>query len=483
MRNRDSIRRHAGRRLLACACALAPTWAAATGSLGIPDQIDGYPTNVGFMVLGHSTSAQGQYPAKLVAALNHASHTEDARHYVAFNAITGGDGGLLWSLISVAPGDLRYARATASQAVGESPNPQWCESADAQRWSCRRAKVEQLLLGSNPIPASGSCADVTVTNSCRLPNLSACIWYDRTRPLNENPVTQQLSPHDCWLKMDYRIALIQDTSNRSWPVDDYNGDGLVDASDPWIASRIRARALPCPASSGVVGTAVDWNCNLGVDAGDSAAATYAGWLRSLSTQLVDGSRYGASTLDFVFISVKPVEMGQCNLWAAPESTTCQGNPHALRTPAQIAATPSRPFDHFYVPTVYWEHRVIEMLFADPLLDPRIHAMTPGQPAAMLTRSANCYANGQAGTDWSIPAAVPNRPTVVTPDDSETDGAGGNADSTGCMVGDHVHHNDNGGWLMADVWFAGLAEPLWAGSPEAVFASGFEQAHAILKAPK
>lgn len=470
---RDSMRRRFDCRRLAILLAMAPTLAAATGSLGIPDQINGYPTNVGFLILGHSTSAQGQYPAKLVSALNHASHTEDARHYSAFNAITGGDGGLLWSLVSVAPGDIRHARATASQAVGESPNPQWCESADTQRWSCRRAKVEQLLLGANPIPASGSCADVSVVNSCRLPSLSACTWYDRTLPLNQNPVTQQLSLHDCWLKMDYRIALIQDTSNRSWPVDDYNGDGQLDASDHWLASRIRARALPCPTSSGVIGSSVDWNCDLALDSGDSAAAVYAGWLRELSTQLLDATRYGASALDFVFISVKPVEMGQCSLWPTPESTICQTNPHAMRTPAQIAATPSRPFDHYFVPTVQWELRVIEALFADPALDPRIHATTPGQPGAMLARSANCYGNGQSGADWSIPAAAPSRPTTVAPDDSETDGAGGNADSEGCMIGDHVHHNDSGGWMMADVWFSGLADPLWAGMPELVFASGFE----------
>ena len=117
--------------------ALAVAGAAqAQGSLGIPGTIEGYPTNVGFLVIGHSTSAQGAYPAKLVSALNDLSHVADARHYVAFNAITGGDGGLLWSLVSVDATDTRYHRATASQAVGESPQPQWCEDAATTRWSC-----------------------------------------------------------------------------------------------------------------------------------------------------------------------------------------------------------------------------------------------------------------------------------------------------------------------------------------------------------
>ena len=80
--------------VLALAC--APS-AFAGGSLGIPTTIDGYPTNVGLLVLGHSTSAQGDYPAKLAAALNDPGNAADGRNYVVLRAVTGGDGGFLWS--------------------------------------------------------------------------------------------------------------------------------------------------------------------------------------------------------------------------------------------------------------------------------------------------------------------------------------------------------------------------------------------------
>ena len=75
---------------------------------------------------------------------------------------------------------------------------------------------------------------------------------------------------------------------------------------------------------------------------------------------------------------------------------------------------------------------------------------------MWARSARCYASGLGRSDWTIPAGVPGRPTVVAAEDSETDGgAAPNAATVGCMVADHVHHNDTGGWMMADVWYAGL----------------------------
>jgi hypothetical protein len=449
--------------------------ASAGGSLGIPDTINGYPTNVGLLILGHSTSAQGAYPAKLVATLNDPSHVADARHYLQFNAITGGDGGLLWSLVSVPPTDTRYHRATASQGVTESPQPQWCEDADTLRWSCRRAKVEHLLTGTFPIPGTGSCADVSVANGCRQPATLACTWYDRTLPLAQNPVTQQLAPHECWQRMDYRIALVQDTSNRSWPIDDYDVSGALDAGDLWLASRIlRSRALPCPASSGVIAGSVDWDCDLALDADDGELVVYAGWLRALASDLLDAARYGDAALDAVVISQKPTEMGQCQLWPAAERNACMTNPHALRTAQQIASTPDRPLDHYYVPTVYWEHRVIETLFATPGLDPRILATTPADARAMWDRSAQCYAAGLGAADWRIPAAVPGRPTTIAGDDSEIDtGGGANANAVGCMVMDHIHHNDNGGWAMADVWYAGLAGPLWEGAPDLVLGDGFE----------
>jgi hypothetical protein len=454
--------------------AAAMLWCAgaaqAAGSLDIPDTIGGYPTNVGLLFLGHSTSAQGAYPAKLVAALNDPAHPGDGRHYQPFHAVTGGDGGLLWSLLSVSPTDARYDRVMASQTVGESPQPQWCQTLDQQRWSCRRAKVEHLLTGTFPIPADGTCADATV-NSCRQPATIACTWYDRNLPLAQNPVTQQLAPDACWAKMDYRVALLQDTSNRSWPLDDYDADGDVDANEFWPASRVpRARALPCPISGGVVSGAVDWNCNLLLDSGDALLAVSSGWLRTLAESLLDPAR-GAAALDGVIVSQKPVEMGQCQLWPLAERNTCNLDRHARRTPEWIAATPDRPLDHYYLPTVYWEHRQVEALLAAPALDPRILASSPGDSLALWNRSARCYADGLGAADWRIPAAVPGRPTVIAADDSEIDGV--DADAVGCMVADHVHHNDAGGWMMADHWYAGLAAPLWTGTAQPIFADGFE----------
>ena len=160
----------------------------------------------------------------------------------------------------------------------------------------------------------------------------------------------------------------------------------------------------------------------------------------------------------MFLIQKPLEMGQCHLYPPSEQPVCNANRHAIRTPAQIAATPGRPLDHYYVPTVYWEHRLVEdfLLFTDRGgTDPRIHPATPAA-RAMWDRSARCYAQGLVSSDWSIPATVPGRPTVVAADDSEMDGgASPNAATVGCMVADHVHHNDAGGWTMADVWYAGL----------------------------
>lgn len=449
---------------------VGPETLAGDGSLAIPRTIDGYPTNVGLLFLGHSTSAQGQYPAKLVAALNDPSNTFDGRHYQAVTAITGGDGGLLWSLVSAGATDARYDRLTASAGVGESTQPQWCEDAAGTRWSCRRAKLDQVLTGAFPIPTTGGCADPTVASGCRAANTLACTWYDRSLPLEQNPVTQSLSPFACWLKMDYHLALIQDTTNRSWPVDDYEVDGVVGDGDLWPAARIRSRALPCLGTSGVVGPLVDWSCDGQLGADDAPHHVYAGWLAALATDLLDEGLYGDAALDAVFLGHKPVELGQCLLWPPAERPTCLANAHATRTAEQIATTPDRPFDHYYLPTVYWEQQALVTLFADPGLDTRIQPATSDDGLAMWWASERCYVAGQSEEDWRIPDAVTGRPTAVAADDSETDGGGTpDADTVGCMVADHVHHNEAGGWLMADVWFAGLLPRLVSG----LFADGFE----------
>lgn len=434
--------------------------AAAGDLLAIPAAIDGYPTNVGLLVLGHSTSAQGGYPAKLETTLRANALGLDGRHYVVVRAITGGDGGFLWSRLAVPPEDLAYDRVRASSGVGASPSPQWCEDAAGTRWSCRRAKLDEVLTGSFPIPPSGTCADPSVTNSCRAPATMSCTWYDRTLPLAANPVTAVLSPHDCLAHMDYRLVLVQDTTNRSWPVDDFDADGGVDSADLWPAARIRPEALPCGGGSGVVGGFVDWTCDGTLDAADAPQEVYADWLETLADALLGAPAEVAA--DWVLFGHKPLEMGQCLLYPAAERPTCLADPHAVRSPAAIAATSDRPFDHFYVPTVYWEQQSLVSLLARPARDSRILHRDRGDGLAMWRRSAACYTVGLVPADWRIPPAVPGRPGAITADDAELDaGASANADATGCMVGDHVHHNEAGGWMMADVWYAGLAAHLFA----------------------
>lgn len=443
--------------LLVCTClavcASAAPLAEGGGLLGLPTDIDGYPPNVGLLILGHSTSAQGDYPAKLASALNDPANSADGRHYFVLRTITGGDGGFLWSRVSVPAADVQYDRVQASQA-----STQWCQDAGGVRWSCRRAKLEKILTGVSLLPPSGTCAPSSVQSACSPGNAPsatlACTWYDRSRPLSQNPVTQVLSYHDCWMKMDYHLALVQDTSNRSWPIDDYSGNGVVDSGDYWPATRIVAAARPCGGTSGVVGGWIDWNCDGAITAADAAHRNYAAWMERLARDLIDTNRYGAAAAEHVFISHKPVEMGQCTLWPASEQPTCNANRHAVRTPAQIAATPGRPHDHYYVPTVYWEYRALDTLFANPALDPRIDRATPAA-RAMWDRSVKCYDVGLGSADWTIPSGVPGRPTAVTADDAESDAGGGNSSSVGCMLSDHIHHNDAGGWTMADVWYAGL----------------------------
>ncbi len=203
-------------------------------SLGIPrkDRF-GQPIDVGLLILGHSTSAIGDYPAKLAQALN--ADPNDGRNYVVIRVITNGDGGFLWTQLSFQPNDLQYDRARASQ----SPQ-QWCQDNAGARWSCRRARLEEGLTGVKP----PSCFNDT---SCSPPATISLTW-------SEGGVTQtgELSFHEAWKKMDIRLALIQDTTNRSWPVDDFNGDGAVNEGDYWPEARIPAAARPCGGTGGVV---------------------------------------------------------------------------------------------------------------------------------------------------------------------------------------------------------------------------------------
>jgi hypothetical protein len=266
-----------------------------------------------------------------------------------------------------------------------------------------------------------------------------------------------MSLHACWLKMDYHLALIQDTTNRSWKVDDFTGDGRVNGADAWPASAVPAEALPCRGTSGVVNGTVDWNCDGALTSADSAVSNYASWLAKLAREILDPVRYGTAAAEHVFITQKPLEMGDCTLYPASERTSCTGpnGRHAVRTAEQIAATPGRPLDHYYVPTVFWECRAIEQIFNNPNLDSRIHRATTGA-RDMWNRSVKAYDLGLTASDWTIPASVPGRPAEVAADDTEIDsGTGRNSGTVGTLLEDHIHHNDAGGWMMADVWYAGL----------------------------
>lgn len=434
---------------LATAGAAAPAAGQVAQSLNIAKHdLFGSPTDVGLLVLGHSTSAVGDWPEKLVKSLN--ATANDGRNYVVFRAITGGDGGFLWTQLQYRPDELQYNRVLASQS-----GTQWCEdSASRVRYSCRRQKLEWAFSGADPVPATSSCSstrNATVAAACRPRETVACVWHENGQRSSGN-----LSFKDCWAKMDAKLALIQDTTNRSWPVDDYTGDGLVNAQDYFKASAIRnTAAYPCPATSanpaGTIrdargNTWIDWTCDNVLNGADAATNVYAGWLKRLSLDLLNS--FGAT---HVFITPKPLEMtstSQCVKLFPGE--TCSF--HTPRTP-----TLSRPYSYFYLPSVYWENRPIETLFSTPGLDTRIHLATPGNAKSMWNRSVKCYETGIVLSDWAIRPGN-GRPDNIAADNSEIDGT----DDTqkGC-IGDaeHVHHNDNGGWMMADVWYAGLLQYL------------------------
>jgi hypothetical protein len=383
----------------------------------------GRPIDVGLIILGHSTSAQGDWPSKLARAL---SAGGDPRNYVVFRAITNGDGGFLWAVESASPGEIPYARFTASAAM------QYCEDDRGTRWSCRRTRLTRGLTGREPAPTECSAE----RTGCTPPRIATCVWHDESGMHTE----PSMDFTECWRHMDVRIALVQDTTNRSWPIEDYDGDGDADDSDFWPAARIQAGASACPSSSGIVAGEVDFTCDGTIDAGDAPVRLYADWLRELGAALLDG--YGDDGVDYVFFSHKPVELqgGACSSFPGERCA-----PHATRAP-----TPAAPFDHFYLPSVYWEHRSLDLLTSSAH-DSRMLTVS-ADVLEMWNASARCYAEGTS--DLTI-AASAGRPATIAADDDEDDAMPMSATRVGCMVSDHVHHNDAGGWLMADVWYRGL----------------------------
>lgn len=395
-------------------------------SLPVQDA-SGDPTDVGLLILGHSTSAAGDWPGKLAMALD--GDAADGRNYVVFRAITNGDGGLLWSQLAFAPCDLQYDRVQSSQFP-----TQWCEDNAGVRWSCRRLRLERGLRGNEPAPSE--CAPPS--NTCTPPLIASCVWHEGGQRFTQINVPFKT----CWDHMDIRVALVQDTTNRSWAVDDQDSNGTITSSDWFLAADVNAQSRPCGGTAGVLGAWIDWDCNGAMGAGDAAAERYGDWMERLAADLLDD--FGTSGVQHVFFSPKPVEMNGCPYYPGQPCT-----PHGLRV-----ATPSRPFDHYYLPTVYWEMAGLEALFARAQLDARVHWAVPLDPHRMWNRSLQCYDVGVPAGSWTIPAAV-GRPISIAADDTEDDANPASSASVGCMVSDHVHHNEAGGWMMADVWYAGL----------------------------
>lgn len=391
----------------------------------------GQPIDVGLLVLGHSTSIGGDWPEKLKASL--AAAGDDPRNYVVFNLATSGDGGFLWTMIRAQPGETAHARFLASSTA------QWCEDDAEVRWSCRRTRLERGLTGREP--ASAQC--LGTRTGCSVRPLATCTWHDAQGRHSE----QNVPFHICWQRMDVRLALIQDTSNRSWPVDDYDADGDLDDQDFWPVSVVGPQAAACPDSSGVINDQVDWNCDGLLDAQDAPRRVYAGWLQDLAGDLLDG--FGDASADAVYLMHKPVELSDCRRSFADDARCA---PHATR-----AATPSAPFDRYYLPSVYWERDALALLLAQTGLDPRVQGAATNLDD-MWDQSTRCYTQGLADGAWAIPLAA-GRPTSLAADDSEDDASPPSAMFTGCMSDDHIHHVDAGGWMMADVWYRGLRRTL------------------------
>src|SRR5262249_44127805 len=155
---------------------------------------------------------------------------------------------------------------------------------------------------------------------------------------------------------------------------------------------------------GVVGPWIDWNCDGTINAADASRDRYGDWMRALAQDLLD--KFGTSGVSHVIFTQKPIEMGACQYFPAEPCAN-----HATRSP-----TPSRPLDHYYLPTVYWEFRALESLFGQANLDSRIHWATPADHRRMWNRSAECYDLGIPTGQWTIPQSE-GRPASIAADDT------------------------------------------------------------------
>lgn len=412
-----------------------------------------HTTNVGLVIFGHSTSDQGNFPDKLAAALN--ANTADNRHYVVLRAFFPGDGGLFWTKLKFGQSDVNYQRVLAG-----AENKQWCTPADStDRWSCRRLNFEKAFNnGSTPAGANECATDNASGPECStldtaLTNVSDCSYYSGSAIKGVGAKTSLLNAsfRNCLDKMDVKIALFMDTTSPSWVVDDYNLDGDITDADVFDKDNLTNASLSpwkCPSSSGLVDTdKVDWDCDGSStnDPGDNPAKVYAGWLKSFATELISPTY----NFNFVVFSQKPVERFKKSSQFPNEVP----HPHNQRTP-----TPSRPFVQFYSPGVYWEHKGLLELSADPALDPKIKVLPPLDPKSMWNKSATCYESGLTRSSWSIPLSIiDDKYENLTADRNETDAA----PETGCFKYiDHTHAYDAGAWMIADVWYNGLHLYLW-----------------------
>ncbi len=399
--------------------------------LGIPvtDEF-GQPIDVGLLVLGHSSSDKGDWPGRLAIAMN--ADVANGRNFVVHRVIPGGGGGFMWTQLSWAPDDLQYHRVAAARGS------QYTEDENGNRISCRREMLERGLLGD--IGLNGEI--------CAPPLITHCVWHDAEGRHDEASDFKQ-----CWDRMDVRLALIMDTSGRDWPLDDVDGDGVMTDTDYFLADNIDPAGHACGnGQAGVIDGFIDWNCDGRLSHRDAAHTTYSTWLNSLSKDLLDG--FGESGVEHVFLMHKPIEVRGCDGY--PDEPNCAN--HTLRAP-----TPDRPFDHFFSPYVYWEHSGVRALLEQSNLDPRIHAASPGDPTRLWQRSAACYAAGISPQRWAMHAVL-GRPTeFVDADDHETHGLTGDSKVVGCNLDDHIHHNDAGGWMIADVWYESMR--LYLAAPE------------------
>jgi hypothetical protein len=365
-------------------------------SIVVPKTVDGRPARIGILVLGHSTSspANGDYAGKVAKALE--IEAGDGRTFKVWRTTVCCGGGITWSKPFFTKNEPEF------HLTGDKGGGNTCESGGV-KWNCRRAALDTFL-GGKPYP---SCCDASNVPPRR----------------------------DEWLATDFRIALIQDTAQRRWQVFDHTGDGKVDESDYFKPRGDETLPAFCGGKTGLVNGHVDFDCDGKLTPADSGVSLYAGWMKNVAHAMLRD--FGPAGVHHVFVSPKPME------------TSGRGVDESV----VVTPTPSKPFNHPYLPYTFWEYRAVEHLLALPDVDPRVHMVFPGRARAMHDFSVKCFETGLKTADFAMPAALAiGRPASIEPDIMEGKTA---TEAAGCYKPDEVHHNDNGGWMMADIWWSGI----------------------------